>query len=203
MKDWTFNERLFLDCDNVLADFTSAALRVSQTSITVDQVVDYDLLHVLGREAWDRVVKEADRAEFWESLEPCPGAVEAYRYLRMVFGPHVYVVTAPWWSCREWMGARFSWLLRHFGIRYQDVVIASPKHVIGDGIMVEDRPDTLERWVKGSGHRRPVLIRQPYNTAHHDRFPSYTGLDHLARVVSEEVEARRLDGGIGLAQVPR
>jgi len=158
--------KILLDCDDVLSDFTSGALRVVEevTGKRFDtaDVTEWNFCKALGltfRET--NLVKRAISARrgFCYSLIPYPSASQGVRRLREL--GEVFCVTSPWDTNPWWREERSAWLALHFGI---DVVHhAADKSVYEADVFVDDRSDHVRAWASVWPGRTAVLWRTPHN----------------------------------------
>jgi 5'(3')-deoxyribonucleotidase len=157
-----------LDCDGVLSDFTSGALRVVE-EITgrryepVD-VGEFDFTKALDLSACEaRAVKEAigSRRGFCASLAPYPKARQGVRRLREL--GDVFCVTSPWDTNSWWRAEREAWLALHFGI--DRVHHAEDKSTYAADVFVDDRSKHVRAWFRAWPERCAVFWRTMHNTA--------------------------------------
>lgn len=158
--------KIALDCDGVLADFTSGALaivkEVTGRSYTPAEVTRFDFTEALGLSIQEaRAVKKAigARQGFAASLLPYPGAVHGVRRLRE-FGD-VICVTSPWTSNPWWCEEREAWLAQHFGIEV--VHHAEDKSGYEADIFVDDRSSHVRAWARNWPQGTAVFWRTPHN----------------------------------------
>ena len=157
-----------LDCDGLLSDFTSGALRVveevtGKRFIPAD-ITAWDFTKVLGLPAEEAVaVKKAISAKrgFAASLAPYPQARQGVRRLREL--GDVFCVTSPWDSNQWWKSERESWLALHFGI--DRVHHASDKSTYEADVFVDDKPSHVRDWLAAWPGRTAVFWRTPHNTS--------------------------------------
>lgn len=154
--------KIALDCDGVLSDFTSGALRVVE-EVTGKRFVpadisEWDFCKALGltfREA--ALVKKTigSRQGFATSLLPYPQARQGVRRLREL--GEVFCVTSPWDTNPWWREEREAWLALHFGI---DVVHhAADKSGYEADVFVDDKADHVSSWLQAWPGRVGVLWR--------------------------------------------
>ena len=162
------NLLLALDCDGVLSDFTSGALRIVEEitgrCYASSDVREFDFTKALGLSAAEaHAVKETigSRRGFAASLVPYPGAREGVRRLREL--GNVFCVTSPWDSNSWWRSERESWLALHFGI--DRVHHASEKHTYEADVFVDDRSKHVRAWSSAWPGRTAVFWRTPHNTS--------------------------------------
>jgi 5'(3')-deoxyribonucleotidase len=168
--------RVGLDVDGVLGDLLTPLLAIASDLLQRDVVVSHlqswalDDLFVgdearLLPELWRR----AGSPGFCRSITPYPGAAEGVAALREA-GASLFVVTSPLHDAPTWTHEREEWLKEHFGIDRRHVVHAHEKYVFHGGMLVDDKPENIERWmVEHVGGA--ILWRQPWNEAHVFRDP--------------------------------
>jgi len=159
--------RLALDCDGVLADFSSGALRVVEEvtgkRFAPADITMWDFTLALGLSASEAsAVKKAIGAKrgFAASLMPYPHARQGVRRLREL--GEVYCVTSPWDSNSWWRAERDSWLALHFGI--ERVHHAADKTGYEADVFVDDKSSHVRDWLGRWPGRAAVFWRTPHNT---------------------------------------
>src|SRR3990167_2542237 len=149
-------KRVLVDCDGVLADFIS---RVCETiefhgggKFMPDQVTEFNFAKALqlGPFLASAVKKTiSNEPGWWSSLRPFPEAVDGVARLQEI--AEVYVITAPWNSCKTWLHDREAWLKKHFGIPHSHVLVGSAKHLVSGDLFVDDKTDALHAWNANQG----------------------------------------------------
>jgi len=160
---------VLLDCDGVLANFTRANLDYLRTlgvDRSEDEVTTWEIGEALGLEPHQRAQMKARWSEpgFALDLPIYAGAQEGVREL-FAAGADVVVVTSPMTSSRTWHGDRERWLREHFGIEPDHVIHAAGdrKALVRGDLLVEDRPETLEAWIRENPNGHGVLWHRAYN----------------------------------------
>ncbi len=157
--------RILLDCDGVLSDFITPALRVVELltgkQYAHDDVTDWDL---------DVLVPEGQRETFWEAcsapgfarnMQPYPGAVAAVEALRTRH--NVFVVTAYMHSSKTWVHDRDAWLHHYFGFMQRDIVHTKAKHLIAGDVFVDDKPSNVREWQMEHTDGIGLIFDRPHN----------------------------------------
>lgn len=155
-----------LDCDGVLADFSTGMLRIVEEvtgkRFTLAAVTVFDFTKALGLTADEgTAVKKAIGAKrgFAMSLPPYPEARQGVRRLREL--GEVFCVTSPWDSNEWWRAERESWLALHFGI--DRVHHASDKTGYEADLFVDDKSSHVRDWLSAWPGRTAVFWRTPHN----------------------------------------
>lgn len=101
-----------------------------------------------------------EHPEFYRSLEPIPGAVEAYR--KMVADGHdVIFVSSPWESNPMGYQDKANWLFKRFGrTARKNLVLSSDKTIVSADVLVDDKPVIKGRHVP---IWERIVFDQPYN----------------------------------------
>jgi 5'(3')-deoxyribonucleotidase len=156
-----------LDCDGVLADFSTGMLRIVEEvtgkCFTTADVTAFDFVKALGLTANEAsAVKKiiGARRGFAASLVPYPAARQGVRRLREL--GDVFCVTSPWDSNPWWRSERESWLALHFGI--DRVEHASDKTGYEADVFVDDKSSHVRDWLAAWPKRTAVFWRTPHNT---------------------------------------
>ena len=157
-----------LDCDGVLGDFTSAALRVveevTSKRFLLTDVTAWNFTKAIGLSAEEAraVYKEIGaRRGFAASIAPYLPARQGVRRLREL--GDVYCVTSPWETNPWWRAERDSWLALHFGIEV--VHHAADKTGYEADIFVDDKSSHVRDWLAAWPGRTAVFWRTPHNTS--------------------------------------
>lgn len=183
-----------LDCDGLLADFTSGALRVVEEitgrCYAPSDVGEFDFAKALGLSANERrAVMGAigSRRGFCAALAPYPQARQGVRRLREL--GDVFCVTSPWDSNPWWRAERTAWLALHFGI--DRVHHASEKQTYEADVFVDDKSSHVCDWAASWPGRVAVFWRTPHNAS--EAVPvgahSIGSWDALYQIAQGEAEA--------------
>lgn len=151
-----------VDCDGVLADFTTpvyAWLNAHYEGVfDVEKQWDFDIL-----KSFDAIDAQPDldafcaRPGFCASLPVLDGAHTFLRHLRDL--ADVVCVTSPYTAVPTWCSERVQWLER-MGFEKQDVIFAKRKGLIRADILIDDHAkNVIEFGVDGCG----ILIDAPWN----------------------------------------
>jgi 5'(3')-deoxyribonucleotidase len=157
---------ILLDCDGVLADFPSAALRYINAragrEYLLGDIEEHDILKALSLDHWqadfDRWCIETDVCR---ELEPYKGARAFVDELRTL--GDVICVTSPYSAVPNWMHSRLAWLSEHVGIGKRDVVFCKRKELVRGHVLIDDKLENCEDFVKGSQHRVAHVFDRPWN----------------------------------------
>lgn len=158
--------RLLLDVDGVIADFAGAAIkvmeRVSGKRILPDEILQWEVTHVLDDEAHRKASKEAfNEAGFASTFEIYDGSVEGVEKLKEL--TELHFVTSPTVTNPTWVHDRVNWLAKHFGVDPRDVHHTSKKWIIYGDAMIDDHPLNLEPWLQHWPGRLALLWDRSYN----------------------------------------
>lgn len=160
--------KIALDCDGLLCDFVSGALRIVEEvtgrRYLYTDINEFNFTKALGltdRETAEVMARINGRQGFAAALSPYPNARQGVRQLRYL--GEVFCVTSPWDSNPWWRQERDAWLALHFGI---DVVHhAKDKSVYPADVFVDDRSKHVHAWSTAWPGRTAVLWRTPHNTS--------------------------------------
>ena len=158
---------IIVDCDGVLSNFVSGALRVVEDitgrKYTPEDIREFNFCKALGLspEETQAVMQTiGSRRGFAASLPPYPLARQGVRRLREL--GHVFCVTSPWAS-PWWRSERESWLALHFGI--DRVHHNADKTGYEADVFVDDKSSHVRDWLSAWPERTAVLWRTPHNTS--------------------------------------
>ncbi len=157
-----------VDVDGVLADFVGCVLGIYNSTIwdskskqlKYDDVYCYDVENLIGQSSWDSILNIIDDHYLVRRLNIHKGALEGVLELRKM--GRVVFVTAPYWSNKNWIHDRVSWLERLFAAKKADIVFTSDKSTFGGDLLIDDAPKHLERWVNGTG-KPAIRLDRPWN----------------------------------------
>lgn len=165
---------ILLDCDGVLADFVSGALKAHDRPEAHDDWVIWDYFR-----SWcpseEAFWKPLRGAAFWFGLQAYPWAGELLKLF-----PQSAIVTAPNLDPTCIQG-KLDWLRAHFGIHQDRIVLTAAKHLLAHpaSLLVDDKPDNVDAFRKAGGHA--VLFPQPWNQRYAESGPE------AWKIVAEEV----------------
>ena len=143
--------KVLFDVDEVIADFVGGVLDAVRDELGFDfhhdHVTQWDIRESLGftREQWAPVQERIIAPGFASSLRPLPGAVDV---VKSIASRHdVYFVTSHYRSSQTWVHERDDWLERKFGHTLGGrVVHTAHKHLIAGDVLVDDKPENVEKW---------------------------------------------------------
>lgn len=170
----TQKKRILVDCDGVMADFSSAYLNVLEEvtgrQTYYEQITSFHFEECIATaeedaECWRRIKA---RPGFVLSLSPEQGLLQLESALALLreLG-QVVCVTSPVWGS-SWADERYKWLTG-FGFDKRTIVFASDKsHVHGD-VLIDDAIHNLDEWhfEHAQWGGRTVCINQPWNARPH------------------------------------
>lgn len=144
---------IFVDLDDVLADFKGAAMALHGKPDHKPAPNDpWDLASVLGISAaqfWQPINELG--AEFWAELKPLPWC---FRLLDLVsdYTPSWYILTSPSFCPSSYVG-KIRWMREHIHGRFNSFIITGHKHLLAtpNSILVDDRLENCEKFVDAGG----------------------------------------------------
>jgi len=200
-----------IDMDDVLADFINPLIKfhneVYGTSLTKEQVFSYAFWEVWGgtREEAIRKVAEFHKSNYYDLIQPTPGAVNAVGHLRKDHG--LVVITSRPDNVRE---KTFEWIKRYFPYRFSGTYFAYNHHIqnkgkrkseicrdLGVDVLIDDMLKYATECAENG--TRVLLFNQPWNQSTElpprmERVFSWN--DVLEKLIYRyEKEQRILDGG--------
>jgi 5'(3')-deoxyribonucleotidase len=163
---------IFLDMDEVVVDFTGAALRLFP-EFGITKVTQWDMPGQLGIssvEFWRRIDEVED---FWECLQPYPHAQDMYEALWKI--APVTFASSPSGSARAAAG-KINWLNNHFGPGIHNFMLGQDKHLLAKPghLLIDDREENVTLFRKHGGEA--VLYPQVWNSnaEHIDNASAFT-----------------------------
>ncbi len=156
---------ILLDCDGVLADFTTEALDLIEQETgkryTPEEIPHWEVFESLGHpELWAKFGEKADQIGYCASMKPYPAALVAVKKFQETY--EVLIVTAPV-DARPWMYERAHWIGDHFGISRKKVIFAHEKQQVRGDMLVDDKPANVIAWAAANPEGIAVLWSHPYN----------------------------------------
>jgi len=178
---------IFLDVDGVLANFTSAALRVHGAESMLDRwpVGERDLPKVIGisrTQYWKKI--DSLGSSFWENLEPYPWFSELIEYVDSVAPFSLLTAAALSPDCAR---GKVEWIGKHFpkkdGKRFMNFLIGGQKELLAapHRILIDDAERFVEAFEAAGGGG--ILFPQIWNKHH--------AINNPVEFVREQVEAYR------------
>jgi 5'(3')-deoxyribonucleotidase len=155
-----------LDVDDVLADFSTAYMRVinevAGLNLGPADHTEWNLINKAPKEHHEEILRRAREEGFCSSLGVVPGAQEAVHSLRLI--GEVFAVTSPWKKHKTWCHERTEWLETHLGFYAKNVLHASAKYLVRGSVMIDDRPENLIEWADWNHIASlPLLWDRPHN----------------------------------------
>lgn len=156
---------ILLDCDGVLADFTSLALKYIEEETgkkyQVEDVPRWDVFESLGYpELWEKFGKAANATGVCANIKPYVNAFAGVKNLQKEY--NVVIVTAPV-DALPWMYERVHWLEENFEIPRKNVIFAHEKHHVKGAVFVDDKPENVFNWHESNPEGLAVLWEHPFN----------------------------------------
>lgn len=168
-------ERILIDVDGVLADFTNPALQLLEKltgeAPPADTTTEWDLLRNYPKEIQEAFWAGCTTEGWCYSLPIYPGAKEGIHKLQQHLD--VYFVTSPMHG-PHWAYERTKWLMHHFGVKSHNVVHTNAKYLCVGDYFVDDKDSHVEIWQR-SHLGIAMLWDAPYNqsAAHPMRVKSW------------------------------
>ena len=143
---------LLIDCDGILADFITPALKlvadITGKRYQHDDITTWEIFESLPevQHAKDEIYAHMKWKGYCAAIPPYAGAQDGLRRIRELVD--VVCVTSPFSGSPTWHSEREQWLQQHFDIHHHDVIHASKKfRVIGD-FFLDDKPEHVEKWAE-------------------------------------------------------
>ena len=153
---------IFLDMDQVLADFDKAAAELFGVDIKrvneIRTADDWDLCPLLGRLTGGEVTKEMLQDEvtacgdkFWEDLEPMPWANQLVQIVEEYSSKWI-ALSGPMF-CHTSHSGKIKWLRNHIHPTFDEFILTGNKHLLAapGRILIDDKPSAVRRFVGYGG----------------------------------------------------
>jgi 5'(3')-deoxyribonucleotidase len=156
-------KRLLIDVDDVLAEFTNAALdalhRLTNRRRTRADFDVWDWMFTcLTEEERAPLIEELNQQGFCKTLQPIPGAIEGVKHLRTIVD--IFPVTAHF-PTPTWVHDRDEWLYRVFGFDRKQIVYTGSKFLVKGDAFLDDNPDHVVAWKREYPEGMPMLWHVP------------------------------------------
>lgn len=170
-------KRILVDCDGVLADFLSDALKIinrktkrkGKDRFTEDHITQWDICGSVGMpHLWSEINKAASRKGFCRKIKPYEHAKDGIALLRSA--GEVFVVTSPL-STPHWTYERGQWLDEHFSVKKTHVIHTDAKHVVVGDTLIDDKLDNCINWAKHHPDGVALIWDATYNRKTPDDLP--------------------------------
>ena len=151
---------ILVDLDDTLEQLLKALVERANERFgrhaTVDDVTDWSIVCAFPGIAKQQILDFMREEDFWDTVEPVPGAAEGLKHL-MDEGHRVYIVTA---TEAEHVEKKMEKVLfRYFPfLSWDQVIVTSRKQMIRGDVLIDDGIHNLE-----GGDYRKVLVTAPYN----------------------------------------
>lgn len=161
---YIMRKKIILDCDGILANWTSYLLSQLDTDVTIDDCYDFDfkkvIKHLAGPEMQKKALAICSTTAFTESQPMLPWAKELIEVCRRL--GDVLIVTAPW-SSKGWYDARVKWLKTNLDVYVDDVMCGMKKFWVHADIFIDDKPKNVINWALAFPNSKAYLLAWPYN----------------------------------------
>lgn len=157
-------ERIFLDMDGVIADFSKAALESFGCLHLIDQFtfgVEADTLLGLTRSEFWRILYE-HHPDFWHHVPPYSWT--SYLYEELCKIAPVTIISKPDLNPAS-LDGKLNWLQRQLKISpFEDYIFTRKKHLVARPgyVLIDDNIDTAKLWKENDG--TALIFPQPWNS---------------------------------------
>ena len=153
-----------LDCDGVLCDFVTGVLqRIDNPPERWSMDGGTHLFDHFTEKQKLQAEKELTVHRLCLEMPQVPGAKSAVQELRRC-GYEIHVVTTPWPTSVTWCYDRTLWLGMNFGIPKENIHFSYDKRLFTGKLLVEDRKETLVKWMSYANDRAGRAFYHCQNT---------------------------------------
>jgi 5'(3')-deoxyribonucleotidase len=153
---------VLVDVDGPLAAFDQAALdtifAITGRRYALDDIRTWEVFESVEQDNPEVKKQVYDRMKGRGGCLGIPvadGAKEGLAKLQELC--EVVIVTSPFWGSETWVYEREKWLVENLGIKAHDIIHARKKfHVAGD-VLVDDKPDHIQKWSARFPRGRGIL----------------------------------------------
>lgn len=192
---------IFLDVDEVLADFVGGACRTWGISKEEVEAVwnrgTWEIVPPLSKalkrggvrgpdnddEFWQKIHHVGE--DFWTNLDPLPWAKDVVSYLSSLTKDW-YVVSSPS-LCPTSYSGKVKWFRWFFGETFNQFILTTHKHLLArrDAVLIDDRESNLSAFKKAGGGT--VVFPRIHNSSWIDRL---SPLDSVKKQMSQLQESQ-------------
>ena len=184
--------RILVDMDDTIELLLNAWLakvnRIYGRHVGYEDITNWDVSAAYEGLSHEQVYDVILEDDFWQEVEPMPGAAEVLERL-IQEGHEIYIVTVTPYESLE--GKMKYLLFRCFPfLRWDQVIITSRKQLLKADILVDDGIHNLE-----GGEYRKILVDAPYNRYYDAeangmiRVHNWTEIEAAIRKIGQELEA--------------
>jgi 5'-nucleotidase len=161
---------ILVDMDSTIADYNGRLVsnyvlsHPGEPYIHPDDATDFyiskDYERLISPEAGKEIRRISWQKNFFLSLDPIPGAIDALNEMLAV-GYEVYICTSPQSRFENCVDEKYRWVLAHMGRAWTDrMIVTKDKTLVNGDILVDDKPN-ITGLVEPSWTR--IYYEQPYN----------------------------------------
>lgn len=180
--------KIAIDIDGTIADLIPAWLEAYEMlggeRLEPAQITEYEMVgQVADPEKLWRALGNADYVD----VMPMPGLIDAINLLRAAGHNLAFVSAVPGCAPKHYAG-KLAWCQQHIpGFKSPELcfIPSSQKYRFSADILVEDYPDTIERWQAAGAFRQGVCVTQPYNLSYNADYRVASLLEFAERLVGK------------------
>lgn len=178
-------DKIFIDMDGVVADFTKAALALH--SIEEDPWTKKDnlgvysmekLLNISTNDFWKKIDKAT--CSFWRNLPLTEDAESLMAIIRNSFEEDkIFFLSSPAMDPSCYKG-KVEWIRKHYPKFERRLILTSHKYLLAreDRILIDDADKNINLWIAAGG--KGIIVPRPWNSA-------YAASDKSVNIVLEQV----------------
>lgn len=153
--------KILMDVDGVVADTMNHLFELMELSEEKrKRIKKWKVFDDMDKEDAERGREIMNTPRFWETLPLVDGAKRGIRELKYM-GLRITWLTSPWTSCPDWGGIRNTWLRKNFG--NDPVIIERDKEKVDGDVLIDDKPDNVEKWKKAHPVGHAILFETQFN----------------------------------------
>jgi 5'(3')-deoxyribonucleotidase len=184
-------DKIFVDMDGVVCDFTGAALKLH--GIEYDPWADRDnlgqysmekLIEISIGDFWKKI--DENTCQFWRDMEKTKEADKLIKYLESKISPeNIYFLSSPAMDPSCYKG-KVEWIRKHYP-KYQRRLILTPyKYLLAtpNRILIDDADKNIDLWETHKG--KAVTVPRAWNSAYFHRHNTfYTVVEKIAKIIED------------------
>jgi len=157
--------RIIVDMDEVLVQFVDEVLcrwnTLKDTRFTRDHIDMWHMEATLGPGSFEKITEWIAEPDFFENLEPMPGAIHGFNTLRQ--DHDVVIATSLAAGIENGYDSKRRWLKKHFpDFDHKHFICTSRKGLLKGDVLIDDAVHFLEDWWN-NGNNRAITFHAPWN----------------------------------------
>ena len=158
---------VLIDMDGVICDYTQKMLDLAVTGFGLPQysakeVLFFETEKIFSQEYQEKVERLSLEENFFLSLEPLPGAIEAIKEMLTDSNFDVWICSSPKKTGETCHSEKFLWLRKYFGQKFAEkLILTRDKTLVYGDYLIDDKSDVYG--VNEEPFWEHIIFDPPYN----------------------------------------